>query len=75
MTVIQNHVLISWFLQSCMQNQPPAAIKKIVFIVAIGLATTTFGESSCKVLNEKLLCQEITGANKPEDFLDVKNVN
>jgi hypothetical protein len=58
-----------------MQNPPLHAKKKIVFLAAVDLVTTTFAENNCKPLNEEtLFCQEITGAIKPEDFLDVMNV-
>jgi hypothetical protein len=49
--------------------------RKFFFLAAIGLVTTKFGESRCKLLNEETLFgQEITGASKPEKFLDVMNV-
>jgi hypothetical protein len=58
-----------------MQNPPSPAKKKIVFLAAIGLVTTGFGESSCKLLNEEtLFCHKIARASKSEDILDVMKV-
>jgi hypothetical protein len=67
-TVIQNHV-------ACRASPSPLPTKECFFLAAIYLVTITFGESSCKLLNEEtLFCQEITGPSKPEDFVDVMNV-